>query len=384
MSSEQEQGGIDIAPIAPPVEFPKGDMTTRPSEPSGKESRQDDVNTHEGHNDNMTGRPSLAKSTTDMPQSRPERLKPPQSRKTFGASSKNRVNSYTGWDVATSTPVRPAVRFRSHTSKLGTRSRGGTVSSRDGNQSKVGPYPGLTMANDQFRARGKVSKHDGRLNISLHEAKDAGYLAKAIGATIKRQLGRGDVEDEEGEDESKRDYSEDVKTKGVEDSKRHSLPQGTTVAVTQAPLPKLNLVIMVLGSRGDIQPFLKIGKVLKEHYGHRVRIATHPAFKDFVEKDTSLEFFSVGGDPAELMAFMVKNPGLIPNMATVRAGEIGKRREEMFKMFQGFWRACINSADDEANVDNLRMLGKKDPFVVSDSRRLMALRLPVLANLFVG
>ncbi|KAK4695575.1 hypothetical protein P7C71_g2208, partial [Lecanoromycetidae sp. Uapishka_2] len=120
---------------------------------------------------------------------------------------------------------------------------------------------------------------------------------------------------------------------------------------------------MVIGSRGDIQPFLKVGKLLKEDYGHRVRIATHPAFKKFVEQDSGLEFFSVGGDPAELMAFMVKNPGLMPSVSTVRAGEIGRRRDAMFEMFQGFWRACINATDDETDTSNLKMMGDKNPFV---------------------
>lgn len=31
---------------------------------------------------------------------------------------------------------------------------------------------------------------------------------------------------------------------------------------------------------------------------HNVRIATHPAFKKFVEEDCGLSFFSVGGDPS--------------------------------------------------------------------------------------
>ena len=58
-------------------------------------------------------------------------------------------------------------------------------------------------------------------------------------------------------------------------------------------IPKLDIVIMVIGSRGDIQPFSKIGKILKKH-GHRVRIATHPTFKTFVEEKISLELL-VGG-----------------------------------------------------------------------------------------
>lgn len=107
---------------------------------------------------------------------------------------------------------------------------------------------------------------------------------------------------------------------------------------------------------------MKIGKSLKE-YGHRVRIATHPAFKDFVEKDSGLEFFSVGGDPAELMAFMVKNPGMIPTMDTLKKGEVGRRRAEMARMFEGFWRSCINATDDEKDIRNLIMMGENSPFV---------------------
>jgi|SRR5271156_1310421 len=64
--------------------------------------------------------------------------------------------------------------------------------------------------------------------------------------------------------------------------------------------PAMNIVVQVIGSRGDIQPFIALGKELQK-YGHRIRIATHPTFKEFVE-DTGLEFFSIGGDPAELMS----------------------------------------------------------------------------------
>lgn len=74
---------------------------------------------------------------------------------------------------------------------------------------------------------------------------------------------------------------------------------------SQLPPPPMNVAIHVVGSRGDVQPFVALGKVLQERYGHRVRLATHPVFADFV-RENGLEFFSIGGDPAELMAFMVK------------------------------------------------------------------------------
>ena len=66
----------------------------------------------------------------------------------------------------------------------------------------------------------------------------------------------------------------------------------------QTPPPPMNVVIHVVGSRGDVQPFVALGQVLKKTYGHRVRLATHPTFRGFVEEN-GLEFFSIGvGDPA--------------------------------------------------------------------------------------
>jgi hypothetical protein len=105
----------------------------------------------------------------------------------------------------------------------------------------------------------------------------------------------------------------------------------------------LNIVIQVIGSRGDIQPFVALGKELKVH-GHRVRLATHLAFRDFV-LEAGLEFFNIGGDPEELMAFMVKNPGLLPGLSTIRSGAIKKRRADMKSIIYGCWRSCIETGD---------------------------------------
>lgn len=72
--------------------------------------------------------------------------------------------------------------------------------------------------------------------------------------------------------------------------------------------PRLNIAIHIVGSRGDVQPFIPNAQLLtKPPFGHRVRICTHPVFKDFVEAN-GVEFFSIGGDPEALMAYMVKNP----------------------------------------------------------------------------
>jgi UDP:flavonoid glycosyltransferase YjiC (YdhE family) len=101
----------------------------------------------------------------------------------------------------------------------------------------------------------------------------------------------------------------------------------------------LNIVIQVVGSRGDVQPFIALGNELQQH-GHRVRIATHNVFEKFV-RDSDLEFYPIGGDPSELMAYMVKNPGLIPQMNSLRAGDIQRKRDMVAEMLQGCWESCI-------------------------------------------
>ncbi|EJT74441.1 hypothetical protein GGTG_08281 [Gaeumannomyces tritici R3-111a-1] len=112
----------------------------------------------------------------------------------------------------------------------------------------------------------------------------------------------------------------------------------------QVPPPRLNVVVQIVGSRGDVQPFVALGKTLKDTYGHRVRIATHATFQSFVEEN-GLEFFSIGGDPAELMAFMVKHPGLMPGFDALKEGEVSKRRKGIEEILIGCWRSCVEAGD---------------------------------------
>lgn len=103
-------------------------------------------------------------------------------------------------------------------------------------------------------------------------------------------------------------------------------------------------MIQVVGSRGDVQPFIALGIEL-QRYGHRVRLATHDVFEDFVQ-DSGLEFYPIGGDPAELMAYMMKNPGIFPEIETLRAGEIRRKRLMVEQMLEGCWSSCIEPGRD--------------------------------------
>jgi hypothetical protein len=143
----------------------------------------------------------------------------------------------------------------------------------------VGSYSKFHIKNDDFHTKGRVSKRDGRLKISVNETSNKGYLAKALGTGLRNHF---TTSTNANSDDTLNAESASVLADEIIENEWNR--------------PRLNIVVMVIGSRGDIQPFLKIGKVLKNDYGHRVRIATHPAFKDFVEKDSGLEFFSVGGN----------------------------------------------------------------------------------------
>ncbi|KAK2751038.1 hypothetical protein FQN57_000113 [Myotisia sp. PD_48] len=143
-------------------------------------------------------------------------------------------------------------------------------------------------------------------------------------------------------------------------------PCAVSIPEFQPNVPRLNIVIQIIGSRGDVQPFLSLGRVLKKVYGHRVRLATHLVFKEFVLAH-DLEFFSIGGDPAKLMAFMVKNPGLMPGFEAFRSGDIGQRRKEIAEILQGCWRSCFEAGDGTEDVGSRIHKNHKpeasDPFV---------------------
>ncbi|MDA1276960.1 MAG: glycosyltransferase [Verrucomicrobia bacterium] len=59
----------------------------------------------------------------------------------------------------------------------------------------------------------------------------------------------------------------------------------------------MNIIILAVGSRGDVQPYVAVGLGL-QNAGHHVRMATHSNFKDFVEM-RGLEFAEIKGNPKE-------------------------------------------------------------------------------------
>jgi hypothetical protein len=111
-----------------------------------------------------------------------------------------------------------------------------------------------------------------------------------------------------------------------------------------AGVPPLSIVVMVVGSRGDVQPFIPIGRRLAER--HRVRLATHREFRPMVEK-AGLEFYPLGGDPHELMEYIVKTGGrIVPTRPDQIWEDVPKKRAMIADILASTWRACTE-ADPE-------------------------------------
>ena len=86
----------------------------------------------------------------------------------------------------------------------------------------------------------------------------------------------------------------------------------------------MTLLLMCVGSRGDLDPFIAIALRLRQD-GHRVRLATHASFRKTVLA-YGLEFYPLAGDPTVLTEFMIRSSGrvispqhIFTHLAMVRA-----------------------------------------------------------------
>ncbi|VFQ92651.1 unnamed protein product [Cuscuta campestris] len=100
-------------------------------------------------------------------------------------------------------------------------------------------------------------------------------------------------------------------------------------------IPPMQIAMLIVGTRGDVQPFVAIGKKLQED-GHRVRLATHSHFKKFV-LGAGLEFYPLGGDPHVLASYMVRNKGFLPSGPS----EIHIQRKQIKDIVSSLLPACI-------------------------------------------
>ena len=105
-----------------------------------------------------------------------------------------------------------------------------------------------------------------------------------------------------------------------------------------APTAPLTFTMLTIGSRGDVQPYIALAKGLQAD-GHRVRIATHAEFGDWIIGH-GIEFSEIGGDPAELMRICVENGTF--TVSFLREG-VTRFRDWLDDLLASAWRACPGS-----------------------------------------
>ncbi len=117
-------------------------------------------------------------------------------------------------------------------------------------------------------------------------------------------------------------------------------------------VPPLSIVIMLVGSRGDVQPFIPIGRRLAAR--HRVRIATHREFRPLVEQ-AGLEFYPLGGDPHALMEYIVKTGGrIVPTRLDQIVEDVPKKRAMIAEILASTWRACTEADPERPDAPAFR------------------------------
>ncbi|KAL4116410.1 hypothetical protein PRIC2_011864 [Phytophthora ramorum] len=128
-------------------------------------------------------------------------------------------------------------------------------------------------------------------------------------------------------------------------SSSHTPDNFTTTNTTVQRPPVMRICIIIVGTRGDVQPFLAIAQRLQRD-GHRVRLATHAVYRDFVMSH-GVEFYPLGGDPKELAAYMVKTGGhLIPTKIETLTKDVPRNREMINEIVHSTWPA-VSAADPD-------------------------------------
>ncbi|KAM0752550.1 UDP-Glycosyltransferase/glycogen phosphorylase [Meredithblackwellia eburnea MCA 4105] len=217
-----------------------------------------------------------------------------------------------------------------------------TLSRRSEASTSSSPYPGEAEGLPTYE---QALEHDDHAESDSDEEEAHGEDARSIRSRLSMFVAEGSAISSSAHLDDAGRIKMSLKSRW----KLPSLPSDGGSEVTEqgverdphAQIPKLNIVIFIVGSRGDVQPFLPFAHGLQKD-GHRVRIATHGVFADFV-RGAGIEFYEIGGDPAELMAYMVSNPGLLPGMESLRNGDIPRKKKMIRKIMEGCWEACYEA-----------------------------------------
>lgn len=106
-------------------------------------------------------------------------------------------------------------------------------------------------------------------------------------------------------------------------------------------MPALRITLVAIGSRGDVQPMVAIGKTLQQR-GHTVRLVAPPDFADWITSQ-GLDFAPVG---VAMKAFMLAHP----EMMTGRPSQIIRAARDYFIDQLPVHAQAIEAASTDADV----------------------------------
>ncbi len=101
---------------------------------------------------------------------------------------------------------------------------------------------------------------------------------------------------------------------------------------------KYRFTMLTIGSRGDVQPYIALGKRLIEQ-GHSVKIVTHLEFKDWIEEN-NLKFSEIAGNPTKLMQLMIEHGSL--SVSFIRDSLV-HFKSWIDELLESSWIACQDS-----------------------------------------
>jgi len=129
----------------------------------------------------------------------------------------------------------------------------------------------------------------------------------------------------------------------------HVMLDAQEMGFWRIPIPRMRILLLAVGTRGDVDPFLQLGIRLLED-GHRVRLSTHACYRDLVIS-SGLEYYPLAGDPHALSSFMVKTQGRIfyPSSDTLKEGP--SHISMVSDIIHSCWEACyMPDPENEGNV----------------------------------
>lgn len=104
------------------------------------------------------------------------------------------------------------------------------------------------------------------------------------------------------------------------------------------PSTSFNFTLLTIGSRGDVQPYIALGKGLLNE-GHNVTIATHTDFEEWIVGH-GIKFKTIAGNPVELMSLMVTHGSM--SLSFLKEAS-SKFRGWIQELLDTSWKACQGS-----------------------------------------